>query len=433
MRAVLVPMLFFGLVALVMAAPYTGVLLWTWITMMNPHQMTGGWFATFALNSLVVLVLASAMLLHRERALPPLNSLTVVLILFMLWCMLTTFFALSPYITAARADLSFKSMIFALVVAATTNNRVRLQALIWIFVLSYGFFGVKGGAFTILTAGSGNVIGPARTTIEDRNALALVMLMTIPLSYYLLRTSTSRMLRLLLLGIMVLNAFAIMGTYSRGGVVGLLVLGLYFWLASSHKLTLAACAMAIGLAGWSVLPDRWMERMSTVQEADQDASFQGRVDAWRFAINAAGSRPLGVGFSGTEDALVFSQYLPDAEATFNRGRAAHSIYFQVLGDHGFVGLGLFLAMMACAWRTAGRLARRDPEQEPWLAELGKMIRVALVTYLVVGAALSMAYDLSILCILGLLSAAAKMSATPAGARQRRHHGGPAVRVGARPA
>ena len=51
MRAVFVPMLFFGLVALVMAAPYTGVLLWTWITMMNPHQMTGGWFATFALNS----------------------------------------------------------------------------------------------------------------------------------------------------------------------------------------------------------------------------------------------------------------------------------------------------------------------------------------------------------------------------------------------
>ena len=258
MRAVLVPMLFFALVALVMAAPYTGVLLWTWITMMNPHQMTGGWFATFALNSLVILVLASAMLLHRERTLPPLNSLTVVLILFMLWCMLTTFFALSPDITAARADLSIKSMIFALVVAATTNNRVRLQALIWIFVLSYGFFGVKGGAFTILTAGSGNVIGPARTTIEDRNALALVMLMTIPLSYYLFRTSTSRMLRLLLLGIMILNAFAIMGTYSRGGMVGLLVLGLYFWLASSHKLTLAACAMAIGVAGWSVLPDRWM-------------------------------------------------------------------------------------------------------------------------------------------------------------------------------
>ena len=88
-------------------------------------------------------------------------------------------------------------------------------------MLSYGFFGVKGGAFTILTAGSGNVIGPARTTIEDRNALALVMLMTIPLSYYLLPDFDQPHARLLLLGIMVLNAFAIMGTYSRGGMVGL--------------------------------------------------------------------------------------------------------------------------------------------------------------------------------------------------------------------
>lgn len=418
MRAYLFPAFFLALVALVLAAPYTGVLLWAWVTMMNPHQIAGGWFSTFPLNSLVVGVLALGLLLHREPALPPFNGLTVAIVAFMAWSVVTTFFALSPEVTAARANLSIKNMIFGLVVAATARSRVRCQALLWVFVLSYGYFGVKGGMFTILTGGSGNVVGPARTTIEDRNALALVMLMTIPLAHFLYRTSANRLARLGLLGLMLLNAVAVMGTYSRGGMIGAAALGVYFWWTSARKLTVAACALAVGLVGWSVLPDRWFERMSSVQEAEADTSFQGRQDAWRFARNAASSRLVGVGFSGTEDRRVFELYLPDPVATFGRGRAAHSIYFQVMGDHGFIGLGLFLAILLLAWRTAGRLSKVGGEDGAWFAELGKMARVALATYGVVGAALSMAYDASIFGLLGVLCAAARLGAARRAPRPR---------------
>lgn len=424
MRAYCFPILFFSLLMLVLVAPYTGVLLWAWVTMMNPHQIAGGWIATFPLNSAAVVMLALGLLLHRESVLPPLSAQILISIVFLIWCLITTQLALSPYLSAARADLSFKNMIFGLVIAALTTSRIRCQALVWIFVLSYGYFGIKGGIFTILTRGAGNVIGPAGTGLEDRNALALVMLMTIPLANFLRITSSNRQVQLCLVGLMILHAVAVLGTYSRGGLIGLLFLGAYFWWTSPRKLTVAACAMMTGLIGWSVLPDRWFERMSSVQAADSDASFEGRVDAWHFAFNAASSRLTGVGFSGTEDPIVFHAYMPITSATENRGRAAHSIYFQVLGDHGFIGLGLFLAMLAAAWRSAGRLLRIGREHDPWFRELGTSFRLMLTAYCITGAALSMAYDSSIFCLLGLIAAAARLRSqehgrNEAGARRPR--------------
>jgi hypothetical protein len=109
----------------------------------------------------------------------------------------------------------------------------------------------------------------------------------------------------------------------------------------------------------------------------------------------------------------------DPVATFGRGRAAHSIYFQVLGDHGFIGLGLYLAILVIAWRYAGRLARTATEGDEWAAEFGRMARIALAAYCVAGAALSMAYDASILCLFGLLSAAGRQA--PAGQCSRSLH------------
>src|SRR3954453_18799907 len=384
MGAYLFPFLFLGPLLLVPGAPYAGILLWAWVTMMNPHQIAGGWVSTFPINQAVIALMTLGLILRRETLPPVVDGLTAAIVAFVIWSAVTTLAALSPALSAARADLSIKNIIFGLAVAAATRNRVRFQALIWMFVVSYGFFGVKGGGFTILTGGSGQVIGPANTNLEDRNALALVMLLVIPLAYYLCRTSANRVVRLGLLGVMVLNAVAVLGTYSRGGMIGLAFLLSYFWLKSRHKLLVGLCTVTASLACLSVLPEQWFQRMSTVQSADADDSFAGRVDAWHFAINAASSRLLGVGFSGTEDQNVFERYMHDPVATFGRGRAAHSIYFQVLGDHGFIGLGLYLAILAIAWRCAGRLARTTTEGGEWAAEFGRMARVALASYCVGG-------------------------------------------------
>ena len=122
-----------------------------------------------------------------------------------------------------------------------------------------------------------------------------------------------------------------------------------------------------------------------------------RIWTWTTLWNAALDRPLiGAGF-GADNAVVFGKYAPlDGEFAVFRGFVfvAHSIYFQMLGEHGFVGLGLFLLLGAVTWLSAGRLARQskdDPEFGSWMPLLMRMVQVSLVGYGAGGAFLSLAY------------------------------------------
>jgi probable O-glycosylation ligase (exosortase A-associated) len=74
-------------------------------------------------------------------------------------------------------------------------------------------------------------------------------------------------------------------------------------------------------------------------------------------------------------------------------QAAHSIYFQILGNHGFVGLFLYLGIWVATLRSAGRLraiAKEHPEAR-WAGQLGAMVQVSLLGFAAGGAFLSMPY------------------------------------------
>jgi probable O-glycosylation ligase (exosortase A-associated) len=107
-------------------------------------------------------------------------------------------------------------------------------------------------------------------------------------------------------------------------------------------------------------------------------------------FNIARDRFWGGGFD-IYNADVLSRYKDSPDTALVR--AAHSIYFQVLGEHGFVGLALFLTFWALVWGTAAgvkRRARGDPQTQ-WAAQLADMCQVSLVGYGVGGAFLSLAY------------------------------------------
>jgi putative inorganic carbon (HCO3(-)) transporter len=111
--------------------------------------------------------------------------------------------------------------------------------------------------------------------------------------------------------------------------------------------------------------------------------------------------PFGAGFYGPQLAQVFHTYFPN-EAM----RAAHSIYFQVLGEQGFLGLALYLLILAGGFIKAHQIARasRANPEKAWAGELATMIQLGLLVFCLSGAALSMAYyDVFILNLAMLLS------------------------------
>jgi probable O-glycosylation ligase (exosortase A-associated) len=150
------------------------------------------------------------------------------------------------------------------------------------------------------------------------------------------------------------------------------------------------------------MPESWWDRMSTIRTYDQDTSAGGRINAWWMAWNLAKDNFFGGGFSVAWPEL-FARYAPDPTDV----HAAHSIYFMVLGELGFVGLILFMTLWIYVWRSAGRLriqGKRLP-QTMWLSHLGAMCQVSLAGYAVGGAFLSLSYydlpyNILILVVLG---------------------------------
>jgi probable O-glycosylation ligase (exosortase A-associated) len=154
----------------------------------------------------------------------------------------------------------------------------------------------------------------------------------------------------------------------------------------------------VGVMALVFMPQKYADRISTIQNASEDSSFQGRLDAWSVAWNSALERPLGSGFDGPRQEVIWMRYLPEA-----RPRASHSIYFMVLGEHGFIGFGLYLAMILVAWRNLVRVLKlcRDRTDLLWASDMARALQVSVIGFMVGGAALPMAYYDGFLVLLGV--------------------------------
>lgn len=382
--------------------PFVGVLLWEWFTLQNPHQETYGFVSSA--NMIIAVVTLLAWLLSKERKVPPNGFILWAIGIFIAWTTIDTFFAYDPHWSWGYWDRTWKTFALGVLLAATVNNRVRVQAVLWVAVISLFYYGVKGGIFTIVTGGHNHVLGPSGSMISDNNQLAVAMLMTLPLAHYLRNQSADKRVRMMLLGGMILTALAVVGTYSRGALVGLAALGFLGLLRMKHRITYMAVAAVLIAFTVHFMPAQYFERMDTmnsVESVQSDGSVHGRIVAWKVAYYSARDRfPFGAGFYGPQLAPVFHHYFPN-----EKNHAAHSIYFQVLGEHGFIGLGIYLLLLIAAFFKLSQIIRAARKQldKRWIAELGVGLQASLIVFCVSGAALSLAYyDLFVINVCLLL-------------------------------
>ncbi len=416
MRDVLVIGVVFGLAMYAVIHPYIGVLAWTWVSVMNPHRLAWGFAVDFPVALTVVIGTALGLLLTRDRRrFPPMTAPVVVLLLFMLWMCFTSVMAIYPELIGPMFSRVMKILGMVLVAMCVLNSRRHVDQLMWVLVISLGFYGLKGGLFTITTGGEYRVWGPAGSFIEGNNEVALALIMSIPLMRYLQLVTAKRWIRLGLGALMALTALAALGSQSRGALIAIVAMAALMWLRSEHKIAsgIVIVTLAAGLVAF--MPGQWEARMQTIDASNLDSSAEGRINAWRMAWNLAKDRPIGGGFEVITPEL-FARYAPNPQDI----HAAHSIYFQVLGEHGFPGLLLFLLLWWLVWRHAG-LMRRQGAASPdlaWARHLGAMIQVSLVGYLVGGAFLSLAYfdlpyDLLVLVVVARMVLAEKpVTTTP---------------------
>ena len=388
------------------------VLNWAWISVLGPTSFLFGFAVSVPWNKLVAVVTALSFLISKERRLPRVNSIGVCVILFLCIAAIAQFNAISyADLGWSLLDKLWKIVALYFLVATFATSADRIHALVITACLATGFMAVDDGLKFVASAGHYHPKGTGAW--GDNNSEGLLILMGMPLLTYLRAVSTHPTARLGATLGLVLSVLAVIATASRGATVGLAVLAIAAIAASRHKL---GYSVLIGLGALALLvlaPEDWMDRMRTIGSAGEDGSFMTRVIAWKMSILLAIDNPFGGGLHAVQIAEVWSKLVPQfGRMSFIPSpepegmHAAHSIYFEVLGDTGFGGLVVFLVILGSTLIGLRRTSKRTklvPELN-WASVLAWQLQLSLVAYLVSGAALSEAYLDMPWLILGLSNA-----------------------------
>src|SRR6266850_1486609 len=382
-------------------SPYWGVLMWYWVSYFNPHRFMWG----FAYDLPVALLVAVPTLLGVCFARISLRSLLVPesLLLIGLWVwysvtyiyakIVPLFFFFKQKTAYEMAHIS-KILLMTLVMIVVITTRERLYGVMLVTGGSLGLLALKGAIFGARTAGASRIFGPPDSFLADNNAFALAVNVCLPILFFLARSERRRWLRMLLYMCFISGIVTVLLTYSRGGLLGLAVVMGAIILRSRHKILAAFAATVALVIIVAFAPPAWMHRMGRFAEGDLDATANQRLVSWETALNFSHDFPItGGSFHALPDQSIFKRYQPRSLPYGLPSSGPHSIYFQLLADQGFIGLALFLLLVASCFLTLFRIRRRArsvPEAN-WIVDYTLMVEIALLGFMTSGAFLGFVY------------------------------------------
>ena len=388
MRDVLITLMVFATLPYIFRNPWYGVLAWSWLSYMNPHRMTWGFAYTMPFAMIVALVLMASMVVNREKLTLPTNRLVTVWAVFFIWLGICTSVALVPDWAMDQFIKIMKIQLITIITMILMKDFQRLNQLIWVIVFSIGFFSVKGGAFTIMSGGSFHVLGPDGSDIAENNALAVAVLMIIPFMVYLYKFPPHPWVKKIMPLCIALSMFSVVGSQSRGAILAIGAVGVFFWWKTKNKLVTAVAFVVFSVFVLLLMPQSWHDRMGSIGEYEEDSSAMQRLDAWQYSINVANARLTGGGLNSWTMENYARYGVP-----VNDPFAAHSIYFSLLNDTGWPGLILFLTMLFVIWRQLNRVISVTEGSTEHAAYnfLARMLQISIIAFMAGGAFLSLAW------------------------------------------
>jgi len=394
-RDIIVLAIILGSAPVCLFSPYFGVLMWTWVAYFNPHRFTYGVAYNFPVATVIAIPTILGAIFTRQRNRRFFTLEFALLLALWGWFGFTTYHTVHDPVFAGHADDTTTEMIqiskillMAVMCIVLVNSEKKLRTLLIVTSFSFGALAIKGALFGVRTAGEFRLYGPPDSFVEDNNMLALAMNMVLPMMFFLARTETRRLLRRFLWASFFCGIVGVLLSYSRGGLLGLAAALGMIAIKTRRKALAGVLLTAMAFLVLTFAPAAWMDRMSNFFHGNLDESAELRLNAWQFSWTLASQYPLTGGGFETFTPELYDRFTPSL-----RFAGPHSIYFQMLGEQGFVGLGLFLSLVIAMWFSAGRL-RRLARGQPglgWVETYAHIIQCGLAAYLVCGTFLARAY------------------------------------------
>jgi putative inorganic carbon (HCO3(-)) transporter len=389
---------YLGLLPIVLFSPFTGVLLYDWLDYLPPGDVYSETLLSNYLSLTVGALTFFVWIVREKKTLPRPLPIILLMVALFLWVNVTWYYALAPAAGTFFWNRTVKVIGFAILTTQMLSTRAQLEALVWAFVLSVVYYSVPSAIKVIVSGGSGGigtgevVEASSGSFFGDRVILSVVMAMTIPFALYLGRQTTLLPPRWLkwvkpaMLGIVASLLISLIGTFARTAVFAGGATLVMLAVRSRRKIVATAIVAGTTLALLAFAPENWFARMSTITNYQADGSATSRLDAWKWAWAFALDHPIvGGGFG------VFTL---DAGSIAGRPgwNEAHNIFFQMMAEHGFVGLGLFCYLILAVWRCCAVVQNRVRGREDlaWTADLARATQIALVAFVTGGSFVTIA-------------------------------------------
>lgn len=396
LRSTFLTLVYLSFLVLGMAAPFVFTLGYAWVDTFRPQAI-----AYIILNQIPVALIMGGLALvgyfAMDRRSPPHPTVATALTVMMgCWVTATMIWAERPDLGWLKWDWAFKTVMFSAFVPLVIRSRVQIEAFAQTYVFSLAANFVPFGLKVLISGGGyGRNLGleSGNANLAEGGLLSTVCLMAIPLALYLGRhTLLLPRSRLVALGYISLAGLALvtaLGTFERSALVGMVALGFYMFMRSRNKLLFGLILVVVGVGVLFATSSSWNARIDTVAHPLEEDSALTRILIWKWTLDYAVAHPFGGGFMAY---LVSRIAYPNGLVVF--GRAFHSIYFEVLGEEGWVGLALFLGVAGWTFISLRRLARhtRKIPHLAWCADMSDALQSGLAVFLTAGAFVGIAYQ-----------------------------------------
>ncbi len=337
---------------LILRNPYTGVFLILLYNFLRPYDFIPALIPLRLSMILEIITLLSLVIHMTQTKKKPLWGFFSSLYLGYLGVILVGVFIAANNFYAYQV---FEAMLVIFIIYFLGINLIdsqkRLYQITWMLLLVHLYFAIKG-TLTFISGSYLDTVGRATSGqvgsgfIGDENDFALIMIVFMPFAYYGVLFFKNK-LKLFFAFMLFWFLLAIVSSFSRGGLVGLGCLIIYNILTSRKKARALGISLALAGAMIAFAPaDYWQEALSIGQV--QEGTAASRIRYWKAGLGMFMDHPL-FGVGAENGGVYMPQYVSGVEnPNVHWGRAFHGTIPQILAETGFLGFGLFAAMMITA-------------------------------------------------------------------------------------
>jgi O-antigen ligase len=333
--------------------------------------------------------------MDRSSTWPP-SAARRPMMLFSGCVLLSTAFAFSPSTAIANWTVYFTWLFVVMMFTAVVSTRDRLFLLMVVYFLcnlKMAQHGFKTWAFRGFSFSSWGVTGsPGWFQNSGEFSLQMVVFLPLVIAYIAaFRKDWPRWVRLFFYSLAVMAVGSVIAGSSRGGLLGLVVVGLWCISYSRQRVKTSIIIALAGVVVYVAMPAEFKERFET---AGEDQTSLSRLTYWDHGMEAVGNNPIfGIGYMNWKRWVSIMH----PETVADRGpdkpvEVIHNTYLEAATELGLIGVAAYFYVLLKIFLTNRRSARiAHLQNDRFLEATAAGLNGGLVSYLIPSYFMSVLY------------------------------------------